>query len=434
MQILKRTGLLFGAIVLLAGCSGGGMMNKPFLDPQMSWPYQATKFAGQEGKFYLNGQNENIVTVFDASSQKQMKIVNFREYEIAQAKKDGGKVDAKKLDFITKNALPHHSWVVPGGRYNYISNTAKNYDRIWVLDTWTDEIIGHMDTGGNGPLHMSFSPFKDIAVVGAVQDKKNGRATFLDTKNHKVLGFAKTTGTRTRDSVFTPDGKHVYITNQGYAPDKGNDGKVDMIDIATMKVVKSFDIPASKGMKMTYDGKIAGVTMQKKGMVAFIDAVTHKIIAKVKVGGQPNNISFNPSNTKAYTGLYKTNEFVVIDMATMKVISRIKGGKKANAVYFPPGNGNIAIGTNEADSFVTIIDGNTNKKIKDVDTPPGAHNVAFTPDGKVALITCKKSREAVFFDVEKMEEIEVVSKAGHGNNGVRWFPYGPGRTPAKPYL
>ena len=430
--------LLVAGLVMWLGlapmaAAGPKMMHKTFLDPQMSWPYQPEKLAGKEGKFYINGQNEGYVTVYDAKTRRKLKVINFWEYEKNLMRQAGKSISDKDDDFIKKNKRPHHSWVVPGGRYNYVSNNAKKSDSFWVVDTYTDKIVAHFNTGGMGPLHGAFSPFRDLAVWGNVQDKKKGLATFIDTSRHKVIGKVRTTGTRTRDVVFTPDNKHVYITNSGWDPKKGNKGGVDMINIETMKVVKTFPVVGSKGMKMTYDGKIAGVTGFRVGQVTFIDAVNHKIMGTVKVGGKPNNISFNWSNTKAYVGLYGEDAFAVIDMKTMKLKTKIPAGKKANAVYFPPGNNKIAIGTSEDDDFVTFIDVVNDKVITTVDTPLGAHNVAFTPDGKTAFVSCKKSREAVFLDVDKMEEIEVVDKAGHGNNGVRWIPYGPGMSSAKPY-
>lgn len=433
LRMLSMLAMLFAPLLIASCGTSGGMMDTTFLDGQMSWPYDPAELAGQEGKFYINGQNEGFVTVYDDKTQKKLKVINFWEYEKNLLRKAGKTIDAKTDDFLKKNVRPHHSWVVPGGRYNYISNNAKANDRFWVVDTYTDKIVAHFNTGGMGPLHGAFSPFRPLAVWGNVQDRKKGLATFIDTRTHTVIGTVKTGGTRTRDVVFTPDNKHIYITNSGWDPKKGDKGGVTMINIDTMKVVKTFPIDGSKGMKMTYDGKIAGVTGFRDGTVHFIDAVKHEIIGVVKVGGKPNNISFNWSNTKAYVGLYGKNAFAVVDMKTMSLKTLIPAGKNANAVYFPPGNSKIAIGTSEGDDFVTFIDVVNDKKIKDVDTPLGAHNIAFTPDGKRAIVSCKKSREAVFLDVVNMEALSIVDMAGYGNNGVRWIPYGPGRSSANPY-
>lgn len=439
----RTTGLGLGLIgliaLMLAACtsSGGKMAMEPRgdnLDPQMSWPYDPARLAETPGKFYINGENEGFVTVFDANTQKLLKVISFWDYEYDQIRKEKGHepTEAEK-DFIQKNARPHHSWITPGGHFNYISNNAQKWDRFWVVDTRTDEIVAHFNTGGTGPLHGGFSPYRDLAVWGAVQDKEKGVATFIDIKHHKVLGTVKTSGTQTRDVVFAPDNKHVYITNSGWAPDKGNMGGVDLIDIDARKVVKHFDVPGSRGMMVTYDGKLIGVASIRKGTVTFIDAVKHEIIKTIEIGSKPNNVAFNWEGTKSYIGLAGDKQIAVIDLKSMTLKTKIPAGKDANMTYVVPGNNKIAVATSEADDFVTIIDLINDKKIKDIPTPLGAHNVAFTPDGKVAIVSCRKSREAVFIDMDKLEEIDVIDRAGHGNNGVRWAPYAPGLGPDKPY-
>ena len=422
-------------LLVAAGCSSGGLQPRTDnLDPQMSWPFSLDRYAGQEGKFYLNGEAEGFVTVFDANSQKKLKVISMWDYEYDQIRKEKGREPTEEeKDFIQKNARPHHSWITPGGKYNYVSNNSPGWDRFWVVDIATDKIVAHFNTGGTGPLHGAFSPYRDLAVWGAVQDRKQGIATFIDTRHHTVLGTVKTSGTQTRDVAFTPDNKHVYISNSGWAPDKGNMGGVDMIDIDSRKVVKHFDIPGSRGMMMTNDGKLVAVASIRKGKVTFIDAVKHQIIKTLDVGKKPNNIGFNADGTKAWVGLSGDKQFAVIDLATLTVTAKIPAGKGANMVYVPPGNSKVGIGTSENDDFVTIIDAVNDKKIKDLPTPLGAHNVAFTPDGKIAIVSCKKSREAVFIDVDKLEEIDVIDKAGFANNGVRWAPYPKGLGPTHPY-
>jgi DNA-binding beta-propeller fold protein YncE len=425
--------MLFGACASTVGKMGMEPRTDN-MDPQMSWPYNPARLAGQAGKFYINGENEGYVTVFDAGSQKLLKVISFWDYEYAQVRKEKGREPTEaEQDFIQKNARPHHSWITPGGRYNYVSNNAQKWDRFWVVDVRTDEIVAHFNTGGMGPLHGGFSPYRDLAVWGAVQDREKGVATFIDIRGHKVLGTVKTSGTQTRDVVFAPDNKHVYITNSGWAPDKGNMGGVDLIDIDKMQVVKHFDIPGSRGMMMTYDGKMIGVASIRKGTVTFIDATKHEIIKTIEIGSKPNNVAFTWDGSKSYIGLAGDKQFAVIDLKSMTLKTKIPGGKAANMTYIVPGNDKIAIATSEADDFVTIIDLVNDKKIKDIPTPLGAHNIAFTPDGKVAIVSCRKSREAVFIDMVKLEEIDVIDKAGHGNNGVRWAPYAPGLGAAKPY-
>ncbi len=405
-----------------AGAGGPKVQNKLHLDPQMSWPVEWNKVQGKKGYFWVCGQNSGYVSVWDDTTMEKVAQIDFWGYEKDLMKKAGKTIDKKTEDWIQKNVRPHHGWVVPGAKYFYVSNNSKKSDAFWVVDTKTFKIVARFNTGGKGPLHGAFSPTEDLAIWGNVKDKKKGVITFIDTKNHKVLAVVKTTGVQTRDINITHDGKRVFVANQGWNKKKGIKGSIDVFDIKSRKMIKSItEAQGLKGMSMSKDGKTIVAAGRRVGKVYFIDVDKMKLRATVDTGGQPSNISFHPTQAKVYVGLYKSNEYVVIDLNTAKILTRIPGGKQANALYFPVGRDDIAFGANEKDTFISVIDTKHDKLIKEMDTPLGSHNIRFRPDGKIGLATCKRSNEAVFFDVDKMEVIKTV-EVGFGNNGVRWVP------------
>lgn len=413
------------------GSAGGStpvVQNKLHLEPQMSWPMEWDKVQGKPGYFWVAGQNSGFVTVWDDASLKKVAHIDFWAYEKDLMKKEGKKIDKKTEDWIQKNVRPHHVWVVPGAKEIYVSNNAKKSDVFWVVDAKTFKITARFHTGGMGPLHGAFSPTEDLAIWGNVKDKKKGVITFIDTKNHKVLDAVETTGIQTRDINITHDGKTVFVGNQGWNKKKGIMGSVDVFDIKSRRLIKSItDAQGLKGMGMSPDGKTIVALGRRVGKVYFIDVAKQAIRATTKIGGQPSNVAFHPNGKKIYVGIYKNkktgvgNEYVVLDLNTAEVITRIKGGKQANTIYFPPGNPNIAFGANEKDTFLSVIDTKNDKLIGEIDTPLGTHNVRFRPDGKVGFATCKRSNEAVFFDVDKLEVLATV-EVGFGNNGIRWSP------------
>jgi len=422
---------------LLACQTGGGsakagpppaVQNKLHLEPQMSWPMQWDKVKGMAGTFWVAGQNSGYVTVWDDKTFKKVAHIDFWAYEKAHMKKAGKTIDKKTEDWIQKNVRPHHVWVVPGAKEILVSNNSKKSDVFWMVDAKTYKITARLNSGGKGPLHGAFSPTEDLAIWGNVKDKKKGVITFIDTKNNKVLDVVKTTGVQTRDINITHDGRTVFVANQGWNKKKEIMGSVDVFDVKSRKLIKSIDgANGLKGMGMSPDGKTIVALGRRVGKVYFIDVAKQKIRTTTKIGGQPSNVAFHPNGKKIYVGIYKNkktgvgNKYVVLDLNTGKVITTIKGGKQANTIYFPPGNPNIAFGANEKDTFLSVIDTKNDKLIGKIPTPLGTHNVRFRADGKVGFATCKRSNEAVFFDVDKKEVIATV-EAGFGNNGIRWVP------------
>jgi len=398
------------------------IMNKLFLEPQMSWPVQWEKVKGQKGHFWVCGQNSGFVSVWTDDTFEKVAHIDFWEYERELLRKQGKKIDEKTDDWIQKNIRPHHGWLAPGGKSFYVSNNSKKSDAFWVVDVKTYKITARFNTGGIGPLHGAFSPVEDLAIWGNVQDKKKGVITFIDTKSHKVLGTAKTTGVQTRDINITHDGKRVFVGNQGWDKEKGIKGSIDVFDIKTRKMIATIpEAQGLKGMAMSKDGKTIVAAGRRVGKVYIIDVDSMKLRATVETGGNPSNISFHPTQNKVYVGVYKTDEYVVIDLATNQITTRIPGGSQANALYFQRGNPNVGYGANEKDTFISVIDTKNDKAIKEMETPPGSHNIRYRPDGKIGFATCKRSNEGVFFDTGKQEVVKTV-EVGFGNNGVRWVP------------
>lgn len=399
------------------------IMNKLFLEPQMSWPVQWDKVQGKAGNFWVCGQNSGIVTVWDDTTFEKVAHIDFWGYETDLMKKAGKAIDLDTEDWIQKNIRPHHGWLAPGAKYFYVSNNSKKSDLFWVVDTKTFKIVARFHTGGMGPLHGAFSPTEDLAIWGNVQDKKKGVITFIDTKEHKVIATVPTTGVQTRDINITHDGKRVFVVNQGWDKKKGIKGSIDVFDIKTRKMIATIkEAQGLKGMAMSKDGKTIVAAGRRVGKVFIIDVDSMKLRATIDVGGEPSNVGFHPTKgNKVYVGLYKDDEYVVIDLDTNTVTARIEGGSQANALYWPVGRSDIAFGANEKDTFISVIDTNNDKVIKEIETPLGSHNIRFRPDGKVGFATCKRSNEAVFLDVDKLEVIKTV-EVGFGNNGVRWVP------------
>ena len=73
---------------------------------------------------------------------------------------------------------------------------------------------------------------------------------------------------------------------------------------------------------------------------------------------------FHPSKKEIYIGSKEGNLFVV-DYENMKIVKTIQAGKSAGHTMFVPKR-NLAIVVNHKDTFVTIIDTNSDEKIKDV--------------------------------------------------------------------
>lgn len=90
----------------------------------------------------------------------------------------------------------------------------------------------------------------------------------------------------------TPDGKYLYVADQGYYFGKPTSDYVYKIDVAQKQVVGKVQAGvAPHGAVVSADGKRAYITNLLSGNVSLIDTSTDKEITKISVGKMPNGIS-----------------------------------------------------------------------------------------------------------------------------------------------
>lgn len=93
-------------------------------------------------------------------------------------------------------------------------------------------------------------------------------------------------------SYATPDGKYLYVADQGYYFGKPTSDYVYKIDVQNKEVVQSIQAGvAPHGVVVSPDGKRAYITNLLSDDISVIDTATDKELLKVKVGKMPNGIS-----------------------------------------------------------------------------------------------------------------------------------------------
>lgn len=93
-------------------------------------------------------------------------------------------------------------------------------------------------------------------------------------------------------SYATPDGRYLYVADQGYYFDKPTSDYVYKIDVQNQQIVERIQAGvAPHGVVVSADGKRAYVTNLLSNDVSVIDTATDTEITRIKVGKMPNGIS-----------------------------------------------------------------------------------------------------------------------------------------------
>jgi DNA-binding beta-propeller fold protein YncE len=385
------------------------VLDKIFYGDTWTWPFQTDALAHlSNGRFYIPVQDDNKIAVLDPDAPDYG--LTFVETEFVQ---------------------PHHPWIAPGMRYNWINFQSEgkgDHDVIAVQDTFTNEIIKYIHTGSNDPFHMAFSPVENLLVTADL-DPEAGRVHLFDTEAMEQIAEIETTGTETRDIVLTHDGKYAFIGHQGYAPEEGNVGAVDLLDIANQEIVKSFGEGRCRAGKMSNDGKIVLYSCDRSDQIVAIDTETLSEIKRIQMpeGSGTFNISFRPDDKYAYVGLSAAEQIGIINVESLELEKVLDSGTATNSTYFHP-YAPVAVTTNDGtDTHVTVVDTENHEVITTIETGgKGTHNGVWTPDGRYFLVTNRlgDSVTLLAYDDEAGEVVWVDDiTVGFAANGVHWAPY-----------
>ena len=132
----------------------------------------------------------------------------------------------------------------------------------------------------------------------------------------------------------SPDGKEIWAANAA-------DGTVTIIDVASKKATQTMPISVNRAnrLKFTPDGKLVlisglggGPNSSGAGNVEIVDAATHKEVKSFNLGGGSGGILVVPDGSKAFVAVSEKNKVVAIDLKELKVIGEIPTGKNPDGL------------------------------------------------------------------------------------------------------
>lgn len=250
----------------------------------------------------------------------------------------------------------------------------------------------------------------------------------------------------TAESITAPEGV-AYITSQ-----KSDAAGVSVIDLATMKVSKTFDVKAEapRGLGITDDGTRLVVATRENQSIAVIDTTTGQVINVIEVGKNPEfvrvkgNYAFISSEPSAVGGPPKRHteeeeeeeddddslpaKIAVVDLVKGEKIREITGGPETEGIEFSSDGKNIVI-TNEADNTVTVHNiesGELVKMISTTDIGKRPRGIKVSPDGSTYLATLEWGNKFMVLDsdfnlVRTVETAETPYGIAYDNTGDRIF-------------
>src|SRR5436190_11665596 len=120
---------------------------------------------------------------------------------------------------------------------------------------------------------------------------------------------------------ISPNGKELWTAHS-------RDGGVSIIDIASKKVIQTFDIATKRSnrLKFTPDGKRVLISDLEGGELVVLDRADRKQVKRMKLGRSPEGILIPPDGLRAYVAIAGDNHVAIIDLQTLEVTGHIATG------------------------------------------------------------------------------------------------------------
>ena len=210
--------------------------------------------------------------------------------------------DAQTMKLVKSVPVPcrgvDHMDFSANGRYLIAS--CEFAGAVVKVDVETQTVVGTLDFPGGGmPQDVKLSPDGEVFYVADMQ--ANG-VHMVDGVHMKILGFVPT-GKGAHGLYASRDSKVLYVSNRG-------EGSVSIIDFATRKVARKWDIPhGTPDMGgVSADGKVLWLSGRYSKEVYAIDTGDGHLLARIRVGKGPHGLCVYPQPGRyslGHTGVFR---------------------------------------------------------------------------------------------------------------------------------
>jgi YVTN family beta-propeller protein len=206
---------------------------------------------------------------------------------------------------------PHGLWFAAGKLFF----TAEANKVIGTYDPSTGKVDSVLGTGQVGTHMVLATP--DAARIFTANIGGDS-ICLIEGMNQTVIPVGK--GPEGLD--LTADGRQLWTAHS-------RDGGVSIIDVATRKVVETFNAGTKRSnrIKLTPDGKLALISDLEGGELVVVDAPARRVTRRIPLGKAPEGILIAPGGDRAYIAVAGDNQVVTLDLKTFAVTARFEPGK-----------------------------------------------------------------------------------------------------------
>ena len=244
-----------------------------------------------------------------------------------------------------------------------------------------------------------------------VTNTKSDSVSVIDTNTFEVLATIPVGNGKPNRIVFHPDGKWAWVVY-----DKSHD--LGVIDADTRKLVKRVKIGGNPyNLSFTPDGRYLLVldwsSDTSNDEIIFYDLQAEKIDGRVEVSTWPAHSVFSRDGKRLYVSGETAGDLTVIDVTTRTTVARhVHGGGDAMGLALAA-DGKILYAAAGENKTILKIDTATNKPIGTIALPGIVHESTLTLDGRYLYTTLRRANKIVVVDTASDKIVTTIPQKGY---------------------
>ncbi len=251
----------------------------------------------------------------------------------------------------------------------------------------------------------------------AVVEKKAGKVAFYAATG-KRLSEVKV-GTFPHEMVFSPDGRLLYVTDNGllWMTDKGEGGNtISIIDVRARAKAGVIDLGVYRRphgiVVVPKTGRLV-VTIENPYGLLLIDPVGRRVLRRYEVRGEnPHMVLLGPNEETAWASNSNSGEAAVVNLTSGEVEKLIPVGRNPQGGVMTR-DGRWIYLTNNAGNTISVIDATKRQVVGDIKTGDGPARIALTSDEGTLVYNLQAGGGVGFADVRTRTETGRLTLPGH---------------------
>lgn len=257
---------------------------------------------------------------------------------------------------------------------------------------------------------------EEVQPALAVVEKKASQLGFYASDGTRLGGVA--VGETPHEMVLDPDGRHVYVSDNGvlwmdYAGPGGN--TISIVDLETRTKVGEIalgDYHRPHGMSIDPATYRMIVTSENPDSLVLVDLASRSVVRAYDNGGQaPHMVTFGSSGAWAYASNTNSNNVAAVNVESGEIVDIAGCGGPQGGVL--NGDGTRYYVTCRDSATIQVIDTEAKEAVGEIQTGLGVNRVELTPDEQTLVYSIGGEAAFVAFaDVATLTETDRVELGG----------------------